>query len=235
MIRRAVLLLGITGSMLAASTGCIATNRPAVGATTGRVPVLFIHGFTMQNTAMWTVAKPIFLADGYRSGDLTEYNYNSTYEGAEASARKLAPVVERLAAQSPNGKVDIVAHSEGNLVLQTCMFFYGCKNKIDHWVNLAGAQNGTMLASAVIVGGGGAADMNPLSLLVGRLNAAEAREIPAQNVNSIIFYTLTDGVIIPGDLCKEKWAKNVPFIGTHLTVYADPIVIKQGLDFIKGR
>jgi triacylglycerol lipase len=212
----------------------VASNRPATGNTSGRTPVVFVHGYTMQNSGMWSIARTQFVASGWRNGDLTEFNYNSTIEGAEASSRKLGDVVNRVAAQSPNGKVDIVAHSEGNLVTQACFTLGSCAGKIDHWVNMAGAQNGTALASAVIVGGGGAADMNPFSLLVSRLNRTEKQVVAEQGIKSIVFYTLTDGVIFPGDLPKEDYARNVPFLGTHLTVYVDVSVIAQSINFLKG-
>jgi triacylglycerol lipase len=234
-IRRAAGAAALTASIAVASTACVATNQPSVGRSSGKTPIVFIHGYTMQNVAMWSLARTQFAAAGYANGDFTEFNYNSTIEGAEASAKKLERVLLVAAAESPTGKVDIVAHSEGNLVAETCMLFGACNGKVDHWVNLAGAQNGTALASAVVVGGGGAASMNPLSLLVTRVNAAERQgKLAEQNVKTIVFYTLTDGVILPGDLCKEAYAKNVPFVGTHLTVYNDVSVIAQSLNFIKN-
>jgi triacylglycerol esterase/lipase EstA (alpha/beta hydrolase family) len=231
---RAALAVGLAGLTAAATTSCVASNRPAAGNTSGKQPIVFVHGFTMQNTGMWSVARTQAVASGYRNGDLTEFNYNSTVEGAEASSRKLGDVINRVAGTSPTGKVDIIAHSEGNLVSETCFVLGSCSGKVDHWVNMAGAQNGTALASAIVVGGGGAADMNPLSLLVTRVNLNEKKAIAEQGIKTLVFYSLTDGVIVPGNLCVESFARNVPFVGTHLTVYADPGVVAQSLNFLKG-
>jgi hypothetical protein len=101
---------------------------------------------------------------------------------------------------------------------------------------MTGAQNGTYLAAANVVPGlgGGGHDMNPISMLVTRLNAAERQgAIAQQGIKVIDFITLTDTIIIPGDLSKESFAKNVPFVGTHFTVFADPGVIAQSLQFLK--
>jgi triacylglycerol esterase/lipase EstA (alpha/beta hydrolase family) len=234
-IRRAA-ATALVAASAATSIGCVAVNAPAVGRMSGKQPIVFVHGYTAQNLATWAVAKPAFLAAGYGAGDLIEFNYTSTVEMASVSAANLAPVVQRAAAKSPTGKVDIVAHSEGNLVSETCMLLGGCSGKVDHWVNLTGAQNGTALASANVVPGlfGGGADMNPLSSLVTRLNAAERQgAIQEQGIKTIVFYSVSDGIIIPGDLCKESFAKNVLFAGTHFTVFADPSVLAQSLQFIK--
>lgn len=233
-IRRALLAATLTVGVVAASTACIATNTPSAGRKSGKQPIVFVHGYTMQNTGMWAAARLRLQAAGYAAGDFTEFNYNSTVEGATASANKLGDVVRRVAAQSPTGKVDIIAHSEGNLVSETCMVITNeCSGKVDHWVNYAGAQNGTALASAIVVGGGGAADMNPLSLLVTRLNATERQSLSSQGVKTIVFYTMTDGIIIPGNLPMESFAKNVMVGGTHLTIYADAGVLNQTVNFLK--
>jgi triacylglycerol esterase/lipase EstA (alpha/beta hydrolase family) len=234
-IRRATVAAGVAASAaVVAGTGCIATNAPSMGPTSGKQPIVFVHGYTMQNLNMWATAKARFQADGYRAGDFHEFNYNSTSENAKDSADKLAPVVLAAAAKSPTGKVDIVAHSEGNLVAETCMVLGPCEGKVDHWVNLSGAQNGTALASAVAVGGGGAAAMNPLSLLVTQLNAKEKASLAQQGVKTIVFYTDTDGIIIPGALSREDFAKIEYFVGTHFTVYLDAGVLNKSSDFLKS-
>jgi triacylglycerol esterase/lipase EstA (alpha/beta hydrolase family) len=228
------MVAALTGAVVGASSACVATNRPPAGKESGKQPIVFVHGYTMQNTGMWGTARLRLQAAGYKPGDFTEFNYNSTVEGAQASANKLGRVLSQAAAQSPTGKVDVIAHSEGNLVSETCMILGECAGKVDHWVNYAGAQNGTALASAVVVGGGGAADMNPLSLLVTRLNATEKQALASQGVKTIVFWTPTDGVIIPGNLPIESFARNVMVGGTHLTVYVDGGVLNQTVNFLQG-
>jgi hypothetical protein len=234
-IRRGAALAVLAGT-IAVSAGCVAVNTPPVGRKTGKQPVVFVHGYTAQNLATWALVKPALTAAGYGGGDMVEFNYNSTVVPAITAANSLATVVQRAAATSPTGKVDIMAHSEGNLVSEACMLLAGCQGKVDHWVNMTGAQNGTELAATNFVPGlgGGGYDMNPLSPLVTRLNAAERQgAIEQQGIKTIVFFTLTDTIIIPGDLNKEKFAKNVPFVGTHFTVFADPGVIAQSVQFLR--
>jgi triacylglycerol esterase/lipase EstA (alpha/beta hydrolase family) len=229
------MMAGVAASAaVVAGTGCIATNAPSTGVASGKQPIVFIHGYTMQNLNMWATAKTRLMADGYRNGDFTEFNYNSTTENASASAQKFAQPVLAAAAKSPTGKVDVIAHSEGNLVAEACMVLGPCAGKVDHWINMSGAQNGTALASAVAVGGGGAAAMNPLSLLVTQLNQKEKAALSEQGVKTIVFYTDSDGIIIPGALSREDFATIEYFVGTHFTVYLDAGVLNKTSTFLKS-
>jgi triacylglycerol lipase len=196
--------------------------------------VVFVHGYTGDAGGSMTAYITAFAAAGWPAGRLVEFKYPSLVAGAESAARSLGNTVSQVLARTGADKVDIVAHSEGNLVSETCMVLGACAGKVSHWVNLTGAQNGTNLAAAAIGPNSSPADMNPRSPLVTRLNANEKQALSQQGVRTIVFWTTTDTIIIPGNLARESFAeRNVQFVGNHFTILADASVIAQAVAFVR--
>jgi pimeloyl-ACP methyl ester carboxylesterase len=87
-------------------------RTPADGAA--GPPVLCVHGFHMNATSMWGLRRTL-----ERHGHATRAVYlGLPYRRAEVYARSLAAALERLREETGGGRVDVVAHSMGGLVLR---------------------------------------------------------------------------------------------------------------------
>src|SRR4051812_7786803 len=64
-VRRVAMAAALTGAVAGVSTACVATNRPSTGRESGKQPIVFVHGYTMQNIGMWATARLRLQAAGY--------------------------------------------------------------------------------------------------------------------------------------------------------------------------
>jgi len=77
-------------------------------------PVLCVHGFHMNGTCTWGIRRRL-----ERSGRATRAVFlGLPYRRAAAYGAPLARAIEALAARAPGGRIDVVAHSMGGLVLR---------------------------------------------------------------------------------------------------------------------
>ncbi len=133
-------LIACLAVLLVAAAGC-ETIRPT-GPPTGRTPVIFVHGWSADET-MWETAVSTFDDAGYSPGDITVLYYDSSLS-ATAAAQQLATEVDHLRSYTGRTKVDIVSHSYGSMVTRSCIELGACAGKVSHWMSLAGADNGTL-------------------------------------------------------------------------------------------
>lgn len=88
-------------------------QRAPAGAATGP-PVLCVHGFHMNGTCTWGIRRRLA-----RLGRATAAVFlGLPYRRAAAYGPPLARAIEALAAAAPAGRIDVVAHSMGGLVLR---------------------------------------------------------------------------------------------------------------------
>lgn len=81
---------------------------------TAEPAVLYVHGFHMNGTSMWGIRRAL-----ERRGRATQaVSLGLPYRSAEVYARSLVRAMGRLLAAAPGGKIDVVAHSMGGLVLR---------------------------------------------------------------------------------------------------------------------
>lgn len=216
-----------------ALVGCTKPRPPADPPPAGRNPVIFVHGYA-ENGAMWDVAVAHFTANGYTAEDLVRFDYPSTGEGAVDAAGAsalLATKVDEVRRATGAHRVDLVAHSLGNLVAKHCIVEGGCKRKVEHWGNIAGAQNGTEIASQCT--DPACADMLPGSALITRLQAADDQQIAAQHVKVQVHWTPNDGIIVPPEASQEPYADNIQVSETldHFTIFVDTGVLDDTVEF----
>jgi hypothetical protein len=221
---------------LAALAGLVACTRNPPPRE--KTPVIFVHGYA-ESGAMWDAAVAYFTANGYEASDLTRFEYVT--QGPDAvnatqAAEKLAATVETVRRSAHGGRVDIVAHSLGNLVTKACIVEGGCKNKVAHWANFAGAQNGTALAAPEYCPDAPCADMVPGSPLITRLQASDDEQIAKQKVKVQVHWTINDGIIVPPELSQEPFAENIRIADTldHFTMFVDPGVLGDTVTFLAG-
>jgi len=206
------------------------TIRPT-GAPSGRTPVVFVHGWN-GNETMWETAVAQFHAAGYTSGDITVVYYDSALSAQDASA-VLATEVDHLRAYTGKTKVDVVSHSYGSMVTRQCIELGSCAGKVNHWMSLAGADNGTAIAGLCASFQPSCADMSGQSPTVAQLQAAW-NQITSQGVKVEVQWSANDGVIIPATNSKNLApAVNVEVSSTltHNQLPADPGIIAETLAF----
>jgi len=216
-------------ALLVICTAC-QTIRPT-GTPTGRTPVVFVHGWNGDET-MWETAVARFQAAGYSSGDISVVYYDSALSAQDASAI-LATEVDHLRAYTGQAEVDIVSHSYGSMVTRSCIELGSCAGKVDHWMSLAGADNGTALAGLCASFQPSCADMSGQSPTVAQLQGAW-NQITAQGVRVEVQWTANDGVIIPATNSKNPApAINIEVSSslTHNQLPADPGVIDETIAF----
>ncbi|MEU3607648.1 lipase [Streptomyces sp. NPDC035033] len=106
-------------------------------------PVLFVHGIYMDGPLAWSDMAADFERAGWDRDSLQLMSYN-TVQDLETSAAELVQEVAELRARTGADKVDIVAHSLGNLVARWYIKFLGGSQYVDDFVGIAGVNHGTI-------------------------------------------------------------------------------------------
>jgi triacylglycerol lipase len=205
--------------------------RPT-GTPSGRTPVMFVHGWNAQPST-FDAAVSAFKARGYSTGDIENFGYDTSLS-ASAAASKLAAEVDYLRTYTNKAKIDIVTHSYGSMVVKYCIEKGGCKNKIAHWMSLAGADNGTSTSLFCAPLQASCKDMAGQTTTIADLQAAWS-QISTQGVKVEVQWSANDGTIVPATNSKEPApAVNVELNSslTHLDIPGDAGVINETLRFL---
>jgi len=222
-------LIACSAVLLVAAVGC-ETIRPT-GPPTGRTPVIFVHGWTADET-MWDTAVATFDNAGYSVGDITVLYYDSSLSARDA-AQRLAAEVDHLRSYTGRAKVDVVSHSYGSMVARYCIELGSCAGKVSHWMSLAGADNGTGIATLCAAFQASCADMAGQTSTINDLRAAWP-QITAQGVKVEVQWSPGDAVIIPATNSQNPApAVNVELdsgIG-HNAIPDDPAVLAETISF----
>ncbi len=108
-------------------------------------PIVFVHGFAANGAQRFFVHR--FRADGFTR--LYGFSYdadNGTTPSNRVIARRLGNYVADVIAETGASKVDLVAHSMGNLSARWCLSFGRCAGLVDDYVSLGAAHHGTVWA-----------------------------------------------------------------------------------------
>ena len=206
------------------------TIRPT-GPPSGDTPVVFVHGWN-GNETLWDTAVEQFHDAGYTTGDITVVYYDSSISAVEASAI-LATEVDHLRDNTGHDRVDIVSHSLGSMVTRHCIELGGCADKVDHWMSLAGADNGTSIAGLCAALQPSCADMAGQTSTIADLQAAWG-QIAEQGVQVEVQWSANDGVILPATNSQNPApAVNVEVDSAlgHNDLPADPGVLSETIAF----
>lgn len=228
-VSRSLLALVLVAVVVATSACQII--RPS-GPPSERTPVVFVHGWNGSETT-WDAAVAQFRSAGYTSGDMTVLYYDSALSAADAAA-VLATEVDHLRSYTGKSRVDIVSHSFGSMVTRYCIELGSCAGKVEHWMSLAGADNGTAIAGfCTILGQASCLDMAGQTSTIADLQVAWP-QIAAQGVEVEVQWTPNDGVIAPAtNSTNPPPAVNVELSGslTHNDLPADAAVIAETIAF----
>ena len=223
-------LLALSAAALVLVASACQTIRPT-GSPSAHNPVIFVHGWSANET-MWDTAVSSFKSAGYTSGDITVLFYDSTKPASDAAAA-LATEVDYLRSYTGRSKVDIVSHSFGSMVTRYCIELGSCAGKVNHWMSLAGADNGTGIATLCAAFQASCADMAGQTSTITDLQAAWP-QITAQGVKVEVQWSPGDAVIIPATNSQNPApAVNVELgsgIG-HNAIPDDPAVLAETISF----
>lgn len=225
--------IATTTVLIAALLLCSAceTIRPS-GPASDRTPVVFVHGWTADET-LWESAVDQFQAAGYTSGDLTVLYYDSAISASAASAL-LATEVDHLRSYTGQDDVNIVSHSYGSMVTRHCIQLGDCAGKVDRWMSLAGADNGTSLAGLCALFQASCADMAGTTSTIADLQATWA-QIATQGVEVEVQWTSSDAVIIPATNSQNPAPATNRAVDSslgHNDLPSNPGVISRTIDFL---
>lgn len=117
-------------------------------------PVVLVHG-TWGNQNDWDILSPQLKADGYCVYSLNYGRDTASVMGAKPgsyatgdignSAHELAAFLDRVRAATGVDRLDIVAHSQGALVVRQYLRFLGGAPHVDRLVSIAGTNHGTTM------------------------------------------------------------------------------------------
>ena len=230
---KAALLCSLAALLLAQAPAASATGprpRPAVRADAGaRIPVVFVHGRN-AGPGVWGTMEADFEADGYSSGQLFAWDYDSSQSTNEVLAGQFAAYVSQVLARTGASQVDIVAHSQGSLPTRWYLKFGGGTAVVRHWVSLGGPNHGTDLAWACALWDQGCRDMTPGSWVESHL--AQGDEIPGPT-RYATFWSHCDEFILPNSSVPLNGAANTDAgCLKHNDLLTDPGVAAGTLAFL---
>ncbi|GEB48347.1 hypothetical protein SCA03_08980 [Streptomyces cacaoi] len=230
-----------------------ATAAPSLQQKFKHRPIVFVHGYNSASGVWGNMID--YAADyGYDRGELHAFNYSDlTYKGSrteiEAIAKnRLAPYVTDLAKKSPDGKVDIVAHSMGGLVARAYLRWYGGAALTKHYVAMGTPQHGAAVANALKILCGAAFDVQCKQMQVDSdfIKALNSKDGPGPTPGPTKYATFRSNI---GDepyasACDElqlgwPWAtlgnatNRVSPCIAHGDFYHDPWTQRRSLDFLQ--
>lgn len=163
---------------------CKASSGPDWAKTRHR-PVIFWHGWNSDD-GTFGIMKNKFAAAGYDRTDLCSESYN-TKQSNRDTARQLKDLVDKVKAHSPDGSVDIVAHSMGSLSSRWYLKKLNGTQYVKNWVSIAGPNHGTRIANGgdvyaycLIKKDQGCLEMSPTSGFLAELNTAPEAPGPTE-------------------------------------------------------
>ncbi|MEV8478596.1 hypothetical protein [Streptomyces sp. NPDC051173] len=215
----------------------------------GKRPVIFVHGWSGK-PATFDDMKKYFRDAGYAEDELYAWGYDSIKKGNEEIAGELRKVVEEKAKKSPDGKVDLVAHSMGGLSTLWYLRKMGGSPLVAHWAGIASPIHGTALAVQGAEMAEGSAfvkrlnegEEDPVKSAPGptryatfRSNVGEGRtnELPGYYCDGIVGGVPSNFPVRAGKTSAVNGATNIvtPCLG-HNEIHRDPWVAGKVMDFL---
>jgi triacylglycerol lipase len=137
--------------------------------STARRPVVLVHGW-LPKPWIWDALRAALVRAGWAGRDVHAVRYDSLTMRVPEAAAVVDDAIERAATDSPDGRVDVIAHSQGVLAARYAVKLGTGTARVAAFVSLAGINHGTKIAVL--------ASLNPIyrdlvpgSPLLQRLNA----------------------------------------------------------------
>ncbi|MEX0767135.1 MAG: hypothetical protein WD029_01515 [Microthrixaceae bacterium] len=163
----------------AAAPGASLGEQTAADASVAR-PVLLVPGWEFDcsaNPTDWDKWRDAFVGRGLPVNQFVVLGYNSCQPNL-VTAQMIGTEVQQLLDLSGADKVTLIAHSMGSIPTRWCISFGSCVGKVAELVTVAGANHGTIWASACFLQfwASSCVDMRPDSPMLRALNADESPE-----------------------------------------------------------
>ena len=220
--------------MLLAAVAALLVSGPAQAAkpapppaTSGKNPIVFVHGWNSSGT-VWNTMISRFSADGWTSAELNNWSYNTSQSNA-TTASQLSAKIDDVLRRTGAAKVDVITHSMGGLSSRYYAKNLGGDAKIDDWVSLGGPNHGTDFANACFQTS--CYEMRIGSSFLTALNASD--ETPGA-VAYGTWWSPCDTIINPDSSVALSGAANTQTacLG-HSDLYADGTVYAQVREFVR--
>ncbi len=198
-------LLAIAAVLLTWPLGFLPVFREPTG---GGRPVLLLHGWAMTPASML----PLALRLRRRGRNVCLFGYNSLGPDMYGKARRLAGRIRELASSSPDGRIDVVAHSLGGLIVRAAAVRAGAGRHLASLVTLGTPHQGTALAA--FLPWPNLAPMRPGSAFIQGLATSESL---AGSARCTAIFSTFDALVFPHELAEYPGAVNVEIDGVgHL-------------------
>lgn len=213
--------------LLAVALATAALLATAAGTAVARDPILFVHGWS-ENESVWTTMIANFAREGWTSSELNNWRYNTSQSNA-TTAREVSAKVEEVLRRTGAAKVDLVTHSMGGLNTRYYLKNLGGTEKVDDWVSLGGPNHGTTIANLCF--STACVEMRPGSSFLRALN--EGDETPG-SVSYGTFWSSCDEIINPDESVLLSGATNTEIgcVG-HIAMTSDSTVFARVRDFVR--
>jgi triacylglycerol lipase len=190
--------------------------------TTGRLPVLLIHGYQC-NRGFWFWLRSRLEAAGWT---VATHSLEPVFSDIDAYAKGIARRIDEVLAATGAPQVILVGHSMGGLALRAYLRRYGI-DKVARLITLGSPHHGTLLAPLGL--GPNARQMRIDSSWLGALAAAP---LPPDSVS---IYSCHDNYVFPQQACSAlDGAANVAIGGvSHLGMAFSPRVLGNLLEALE--
>jgi triacylglycerol esterase/lipase EstA (alpha/beta hydrolase family) len=200
-------------------------SRRVEPSRSGARPVLLVPGWSL-NRASLAVLTARLRRDGR---DAYAVNYSTTARDFDRKAREVADALVEIAERSGSDRVDVVAHSQGGVVLRLAAARDGVGRRVGNVVTLGSPHRGATLAAAFPELG--VTELMPGSRMLERL--VEEEPFP-ESVHFASIYSGFDAIVFPTALSEHPRAMNIAIddVGHHGLLYSDRVygLVKENLD-----
>jgi pimeloyl-ACP methyl ester carboxylesterase len=215
---------------LAYPLGWLPRRRPKPCAATGLSPVILIHGL-YHNASAWFFYRHRLRHAGFQ--DVRIYSYASFFRTFESIVEGLVRAVQQAAQDAPEGRVLLVGHSLGGLVIRSACAHPSMQGKVAGVITMGTPHQGSTLAGLIALGGLGRG-LRPGGAVLDYLRGLPACVGPALSI-----YSPTDSMVLPlsGLLLEERerdsgWEERCVPPVSHVGMLYDRRVFELGAEFL---
>ena len=198
-------------------------HRPVAPAT-GR-PVVLVPGWSLNRASMAVLAARL-RRDGR---DAYPINYSTTARDAERKGAQVADAILDVARRSGADRVDVLAHSQGGVLVRAAARHAGVLERLGNVVSLGSPHQGATLAATFPELGLG--QLRPGSRFLEHLAADDP--LP-DAVHFASIYSSFDAIVFPTALCEHAGALNIGIdgVGHHALLLSERVYVlaKENLD-----
>ena len=195
------------------------------GGAPGRRPVLLVHGWSLNRASMLVLAARL-RNDGREA---LAINYPSMRMEPDAKVAAVGAALRELARTSPDGRVDVVGHSLGGVLVRAAAQDPEVRSIIGNVVTLGSPHHGTPLA--YLGRRNGLLHLRPGSIFLAKL-ASEDRLAEITNVTTVA--SPFDAIVFPAETAHVPGALNVTVeaMGHHTLLFSTRVyaLLRENLD-----